>query len=138
MGELATHVPGRGRSGPRWLFLLRPGWIAWHLFAIGATWGMIWLADWQLHRALSGNSLSWAYTFEWPLFTIFGWYFWFRTVRDEFRRRAGTLPAFKPAAEQPESAQSFAEASSDAPAASTGSDYLAKLAAEVRSTHRKR
>jgi hypothetical protein len=136
MGELATHVPGR-TDRPRWLFLLRPGWIAWHLFAIGATFGMAWLADWQLHRALSGNSLSWAYTFEWPLFTIFGWYFWWRTVRDEFRRRAGTLPSFKPA-EEPESAHSLADAAPATPDGSAGRDYLAKLAAEVRSTHRKR
>lgn len=32
---------------------------------------------WQAHRALSGNTLSWAYTFEWPIFAIiavFGWW----------------------------------------------------------------
>jgi len=135
MGELVTHIPGR-RSRPRWLFLLRPGWIAWHLFAIGATIGMAWLADWQLHRALSGNGLSWAYTFEWPLFTIFGWYFWSRTVRDEFRRQAGELPAFTPAKE--DEAALSESAAPPAPGAGGHDAYLAQLAAEVRSTHRKR
>ena len=31
---------------------------------------MLWLGDWQFHRAESGNALSWAYTFEWPIFAI--------------------------------------------------------------------
>jgi hypothetical protein len=70
---------------PRWFFLITPRWLAWHAFAVFAAWGMLWLGDWQLHRALSGNELSWAYTFEWPLFTIFGIYFWVKTVRDEMR-----------------------------------------------------
>jgi hypothetical protein len=66
--------------------LLRPRWLAWHAFAVLATAGMLSLGDWQLHRALAGNELSWAYTFEWPLFTIFGIYFWAKTLRDEMRR----------------------------------------------------
>ena len=50
---------------------------------------MLWLGDWQLHRALSGNALSWAYTFEWPLFSGFAVVFWAKTIRDEFRIRRG-------------------------------------------------
>jgi hypothetical protein len=50
---------------------------------------MLWLGDWQLRRALAGNGLSWAYTFEWPLFAGFAVVFWARTVRDEFRLRRG-------------------------------------------------
>jgi hypothetical protein len=72
-------------SAPRWRFLLSPRWLAWHAFAVVAFWGMCWLGDWQLHRALSGNSLSWAYTFEWPMFAVMGAYFWAKTIRDEFR-----------------------------------------------------
>jgi hypothetical protein len=63
-------------SAPRWRFLLSPRWLAWHAFAVVAFWGMCWLGDWQLHRALSGNSLSWAYTFEWPMFAVMGAFFW--------------------------------------------------------------
>jgi hypothetical protein len=50
---------------------------------------MLWLGDWQFRRAMEGNGLSWAYTFEWPLFAGFGIVFWARTVRDEFRLRRG-------------------------------------------------
>jgi hypothetical protein len=110
------------------MFLLRPKWLCWHAFGIVATAGMLWLADWQLHRALSGNELSWAYTFEWPLFTVFGWYFWARTVRDELRTaadaNAGRAPAGPPAG-SPEAAAETSEA------------YLARLTAEVRGTHGK-
>ncbi len=56
-------------------------------------WGMLWLGDWRLHRAMSGNGLSWAYTFEWPLFAGFAVVFWAKTIRDEFRiKRGGSLP----------------------------------------------
>lgn len=72
---------------PRWLFLISPRWLAWHGFAVFAAWGMLWLGDWQLHRAEGGNALSWAYTFEWPIFTIFGVVFWAKTIIDEWRRR---------------------------------------------------
>ena len=44
---------------------------------------MCWLGDWQFRRAMAGNTLSWAYTFEWPIFAIFGVVFWVKTVRDE-------------------------------------------------------
>jgi hypothetical protein len=68
---------------PRWRILLTPRWITWHLFAVVAVAGMIWLGDWQFRRAMAGNTLSWAYTFEWPIFAIFGVFFWVKTVRDE-------------------------------------------------------
>src|SRR6266568_3374899 len=51
---------------PRWRILLTPRWLGWHLFAVAAVAGMIWLGDWQFRRAMAGNTLSWAYTFEWP------------------------------------------------------------------------
>jgi hypothetical protein len=83
------------QPGPRWTILLRPRWLAWHAFAVAATLGMLWLGDWQLHRAKSGNELSWAYTVEWPLFAIFGVYFWAKSLRDELRSQAnaGAPPA---------------------------------------------
>ncbi len=80
-------------SGPVWRFLITPRWLAWHVFVVVAFWGMLWLGDWQLHRAMAGNGLSWAYTFEWPLFAGFGIIFWARTVRDEFRTRRGPTMA---------------------------------------------
>ena len=81
-----------GSQAPGWRFLITPKWLGWHLFVVVAVIGMLWLGDWQLHRALSGNGLSWAYTFEWPLFAIFAVVFWARTIRDEFRPPAAAEP----------------------------------------------
>jgi hypothetical protein len=68
---------------PSWKILFTPKWLAWHLFAVVAVVGMLWLGDWQFHRAMAGNTLSWAYTFEWPIFSVFGVVFWVKTIRDE-------------------------------------------------------
>jgi hypothetical protein len=74
---------------PVWRFLVSPRWLGWHLTVVLAFWGMLWMGDWQLHRAMDGNGLSWAYTFEWPLFAGFAIVFWVKTVRDEFTIRRG-------------------------------------------------
>jgi hypothetical protein len=74
-----------GQAGPRWALLLRPRWLAWHSIVWIAAVGMLFLGDWQLHRAESGNELSWAYTFEWPLFSAFTVFFWIKSLRDELR-----------------------------------------------------
>ncbi|HEX9067073.1 MAG TPA: hypothetical protein VF843_18340 [Streptosporangiaceae bacterium] len=79
---------------PSWRILLTPRWLSWHLFAVAAVAGMLWLGDWQFRRAMAGNTLSWAYTFEWPIFAIFGVVFWIKTVRDELHPAAdGTTAA---------------------------------------------
>jgi hypothetical protein len=77
------------KGRPRWWFVITPRWLAWHAFAVVAAWGMLWLGDWQFHRAEGGNALSWAYTFEWPLFVIFGVVFWAKTITDEYRYPGG-------------------------------------------------
>lgn len=80
-----TDVP----ASPRWRILVTPRWLGWHLFAVVAVAGMGWLGDWQFRRALAGNTLSWAYTFEWPIFAIFGIVFWVKTIKDELRPADG-------------------------------------------------
>lgn len=122
------------QSGGRWQILLRPRWLAWHAFAVVAFFGMLCLGDWQLHRALSGNELSWAYTFEWPLFALFGVYFWYKTVRDELRQHDG-------AAEETDSAAAdAASAPVDVARAmpADGEAYLARLKAEAQRRGRRR
>ena len=50
--------------------------------------GFLWLGWWQLHRALGGNELSWAYTVEWPFFSLYAIFMWWRLVHDVARDRA--------------------------------------------------
>jgi hypothetical protein len=82
-----------GTQASRWRFLITPRWLAWHLIMAGSVYGMLALGDWQLHRAISGNGLSWAYTFEWPIFAVFAVVFWAKTIRDEFHPPAAAGPA---------------------------------------------
>jgi hypothetical protein len=133
--------PGPGAApaaGPAWRFLIKPRWVGWHLLMVVSFWGMLWLGDWQFHRALSGNGLSWAYTFEWPLFACFAVVFWARTIRDEFRIKRGQLTV--PDAGQEElplgvgsvQAGTAAPEDDEDPELSAYNQYLARLNAEVK------
>ena len=48
----------------------------------------------ELGRALSGNGLSWAYVFEWPLFAAFAVYMWWSVIHGDraVRRRRPPRP----------------------------------------------
>jgi hypothetical protein len=81
------------QEASRWGFLITPKWLGWHLLVIASVLGMLWLGNWQLRRAEAGNALSWAYTFEWPLFAIFAVVFWVKTIRDEVHPPAEAEPA---------------------------------------------
>jgi hypothetical protein len=131
-----------GSQAPGWRFLITPKWIAWHLFMVASVIGMLWLGDWQLHRALSGNGLSWAYTFEWPIFAVFAVVFWAKTIRDEFHppaTEAGAPDIALPAGAYP-AAAGAAPAAVPGGAAATEEDaelaaynaYLARLHKEVK------
>ena len=117
-------------SRRRWTFLLQPRWLCWHAFAVLATAGMLWLGDWQLRRAESGNELSWAYTIEWPLFAAFGLYFWARSIRDEVRQAGGQA---QPVAASGGPDGQHEPGAPGAPAAPESREaYAARLRAEVR------
>jgi hypothetical protein len=129
------------RPRPRWFFLVSPRWLAWHAFVVAAAWGMLWLGDWQFHRAEGGNALSWAYTFEWPIFTIFGVVFWAKTIVDEWRQQRAAavaklqgldtvVPGTGPDPELPARAHTAVVADDDAdddPELAAYNAYLARL-----------
>ena len=51
-------------------------------------------------RALSGNLLSWAYVFEWPLLAGYAVFMWKKMLNEE--RGISTRPAVAPAENDPE------------------------------------
>jgi hypothetical protein len=71
--------------------LWSPRWIARHLGAALLVLGFLALGHWQIRRASAGNTLSWAYAIEWPVFAGFVVFIWWREVR--YERRGGRPPA---------------------------------------------
>jgi hypothetical protein len=51
--------------------------------------GCLALAWWQVTRALSGNTLSWVYVFEWPIFAGYALFMWWKLMH-EFKREPTT------------------------------------------------
>ncbi len=54
-----------------------------HVALVVSVPGFFVLGWWQLHRALSGNELSWVYTFEWPFFAAYAVWMWWKLVHEE-------------------------------------------------------
>jgi hypothetical protein len=83
------------------------------------------LCIWQITRALDGNSLSWAYVFEWPFFAGYAVYMWWRFIHE------------KPPADETKVATAIDPTSAaveladpDATDRAAYNDYLAQLAAQ--------
>lgn len=76
-------------------------------------------------RARSGNSLSWAYVFEWPIFGGYAVYMWRKLLKDE--RAVGASPKEPPLTRSNEALDAYNEylrkvhngSSSGGPGAST-------------------
>ncbi len=96
--------------------------------------------------ALPSPALSWAYTFEWPLFAVFAVVFWAKTIRDEFRIRRGEIPDPRQVAAEAERLPAGVTGSIQASSVQAGGSpdedgdeelsaynaYLARLNAEVK------
>jgi hypothetical protein len=67
-----------------------------HVALISCTIAFVWLADWQVRRALGGNTLSWAYAFEWPIFIVYAFVLWRRLLLDELHRDSITTSTLRP------------------------------------------
>lgn len=70
--------------------LLTPAWLARHGLTVTLVAGFLALGWWQIDRAASGNTLSWAYAIEWPVFAAFVIFVWWREVRREFHAGPAT------------------------------------------------
>ena len=96
------------------------------------------LCVWQINRAVGGNSLSWAYVFEWPLFAGYAVYMWWRFVHetpdqsDDVASENGNVDA----AMQPEAGPSLAKATQEEAELAAYNEYLARLAERDRAAGR--
>ncbi|MEU5938695.1 hypothetical protein ABZ807_05825 [Micromonospora sp. NPDC047548] len=73
--------------------LWTPAWIARHVALVVLVVGFLALGWWQISRAASGNTLSWAYAVEWPIFAGFVVFVWWREVQHTLRGPAATPEA---------------------------------------------
>jgi DNA-binding transcriptional regulator of glucitol operon len=132
MGESSQHPDASNADSSIW-FTRRA--IKLHLVILIVVPAFLALCVWQLSRALDGNSLSWAYVFEWPLFAAYAVYMWWRFVHEAAEggappARAAGVPGGKGMSAAADSAPASArsdEAEEDAELAAYNT-YLAELA----------
>ncbi|ASW57932.1 hypothetical protein [Plantactinospora sp. KBS50] len=73
--------------------LLTRAWLVRHALTALLVAAFLGLGWWQVDRAAGGNTLSWGYAVEWPVFAGFVLFIWFREVRHAVRGTGGTPPA---------------------------------------------
>jgi hypothetical protein len=54
-----------------------------HFLLVTVVPGCLFAGWWQVHRALSGNLLSYFYSVEWPIFAVLGALAWWQLIHDE-------------------------------------------------------
>ena len=70
--------------------------IALHVTVLVVVPAFLALAWWQFDRASSGNELSWAYTFEWPIFAAYAVFMWWKLVHEWPTADADSEPGPEP------------------------------------------
>ncbi|NES16798.1 MULTISPECIES: hypothetical protein [Micromonospora] len=78
--------------------LWTPAWIVRHVAMVVLVVGFLGLGWWQVTRAAGGNSLSFGYAIEWPVFAGFVIFVWWREVRHTLRGTPGQPAAPAPPA----------------------------------------
>lgn len=76
--------------------------IALHVITLVVVTACLALGWWQLERALSGNTLSWVYTFEWPFFAAYAIFMWWKLLHEERGSRKPRSKRREPTAEESE------------------------------------
>lgn len=71
---------------------LAPRWLLGHLLVAAVAVTFLRLGWWQWEHARQGNTLSYGYALQWPLFAAFGVYFWIHVLRDRVTRAAPPVP----------------------------------------------
>ena len=87
-------------------------WLLTHALAISLVVVFLIFGRWQLHRAQSGHTASWAYAVEWPTFALMVVGFWVKIVRDELHPKAERVSTASDAASSPATASKRARARS--------------------------
>ncbi|MFI0795695.1 hypothetical protein ACH4OY_23890 [Micromonospora rubida] len=73
--------------------LWTPAWIARHVAMVVLVVSFLGLGWWQVTRAAEGNSISWGYAIEWPVFAAFVVFVWWRELWHTVRSAADGPPA---------------------------------------------
>jgi hypothetical protein len=92
------------------------------------------LCIWQITRALGGNSLSWAYVFEWPLFAAYAVYMWWRILHEKPDPLPTTTENGDPSVTAP--TRPSDEAAPEDADLTAYNEYLARLAEQDRTAGR--
>lgn len=124
----------------RYVFALRPGWLAFHAVVVAAVVTMIVLGRWQLHvsEAKHFSIQNFGYSIQWWLFAGFAVLLWGRILRDVARRAeqaedpadAETAAAADAPVPYRRYVMPTAQPPSDDPVHAAYNDYLASLAAK--------
>ncbi len=84
----------------------------------------------EVGRALGGNSLSWAYVFEWPIFAVFAVYMWWNLLHDTDEGRTRHRSAIP--ADGTATTDAAVAASDDDPDLAAWKAYLRTMEADER------
>ena len=84
----------------------------------------------EISRALGGNTLSWAYVFEWPIFAVFALYMWWNLLHGQDGSRSKRRTRTPAAVTDPSGAAASAADASDGADLLAWQAYLAGMEAE--------
>ncbi|HUY86619.1 MAG TPA: hypothetical protein VMU77_05855 [Acidimicrobiales bacterium] len=70
-----------GQKGSRDIWLSKRA-VVLHLTVLIVVGGCLYAAWWQANRALSGNTLSYIYSVEWPIFAGYGIFMWWKILHE--------------------------------------------------------